>query len=109
MSSALVNNRCTPSPPNSPGGRLMLCITNNSIAPAGLSSQFGDGIYSPPASKPCASIHIIRATRILDTQPLHPVAHGAERQSQQLGGCRAIKSGLFQCFQQGLLLDAVQI
>src|SRR5665647_3369679 len=97
----------------------MLCITSNSMAPAGRSSQLGEGIYSHPESKPCASIlsgpvnsmlfRIICSMRIPDAESLHAVAHGSEGQSQQFGGCRAIEPGLLQRFQQGLLLDMIQI
>src|SRR5450756_1760568 len=93
----------------------MLCITNNSIAPAGRSSQFGDGIYSQSTNSPCAStfktmlFRLIVPIRILDAESLHTVAHGSERQPQQLGGGCAIKSGLLQSFQQCLFLDTIKI
>src|SRR5665647_2398954 len=93
----------------------MLCITSNSTAPVVRSSQLGEGIYSQPASIPCAStckpilFRVVCNMRILDAESLHTVAHGPERQSQQLGSCRAIESGLLQCFQQCLPLDMIQI
>ena len=46
-------DRSPPVPPNSPGGRLMLCTTSRrSRLPVGRSSKFGDGICSARASRP---------------------------------------------------------
>src|SRR3954465_10131002 len=100
----LVKKRSIASPPYSPGGRLIECTTSSVISsPGGRSSGLGDWTYRQPSTRPSG------ARIILDAQALHAVAELPEGNTEDLGGGRAVESGLAERPQDRLALDVVQV
>src|SRR3954468_19593560 len=100
----LVKRRSIASPPYSPGGRLIECTTSSVISsPGGRSSWLGDWTYRQPSIRPSG------ARIILDAQALHAVAELPEGNAEELGGGRAVESGLAERLQDRLALDVVQV
>src|SRR3982750_3864113 len=61
----------------------------------------------PPSA---ASRKLAATSRLLcNAETLHAVAHGAEGDAQQFGGCGAVVAGFLQRLQDRFFLDAVQI
>src|SRR6266849_397867 len=94
-----------PSPPYSPGGRLIECTTSSVIAsPAGRSSWFGEATKRQPLSRPSGPRFIL-----FDAEALHAVAQLAEGDAEQLGRRGAVEPGLAERLHDRLALDAVEV
>src|SRR3569832_2567718 len=105
QSSVFVKSCCTPSPPYSPGGRLIECTTMRSMAaPCGRAPKFGEARrrakrYQPPSHSDGTSavvIVVVAAAGHRDRLPRDAVADLPQRQAELLRGGRAVVIGLAQ-------------
>src|SRR4051812_21672954 len=112
QSSVFVNRRCTSSPPNWPGGRLIECTTiRSTCAPAGRALWLGeDRRRAKPYQPSCHSvaddsgwlvIRVVAAGRG-DRQPRDPVADLPQRESQPLRRRRPVEAAFVQRAHQDL-------
>src|ERR1700758_3244603 len=79
-----------PSPPYSPGGRLIECSTTVSTrAPAGRARKLGAGPRVAPRPQPSSQSPLISGIGrfgLGDAEPRHPVAHLPQRQPEAGAG-----------------------
>src|SRR5713101_5429520 len=88
------------SPPNSPGGRLMLCTTSSVTSEcSGRSSQLGEHTVCVKKSE----------THSPNSQPFHAVAQRPKSDAQELGRGGAIEAGFFKGLEDDFLFDTVQV
>src|SRR4051812_44153957 len=117
QSRVLVNSCCTPSPPYSPGGRLIECTTTRSMAaPAGRGPKLGDSSrrakrYQPPSH--CAGVsglvmRVVGAAGDRYREPGDAVADLPQRQTQALRGGRAVVVGFLQRLHEDVALLLVE-
>src|SRR5690348_12327814 len=94
-----------PSPPYSPGGRLIECTTRSEgRRPTGRSSWFGDGTKRQGRSRPSGPSFIFP-----DAQALHAIAQLPEGDAEKLGRRRTVEAGLAERLEDRLALDGIQI
>src|SRR5690349_20314869 len=94
-----------PSPPYSPGGRLIECtMRSEGATPSGRSSWFGDATKRQGRSRPSGPSFIFP-----DAQALHAIAQLPEGNAEKLGGGGAVEAGLPERLEDRLALDGIQV